>query len=135
MSTPTLSGGTPESGAETDKRRSRRPWLIALFVVLGLAVVYLLLGLFSGRIVAPGTTVAGVDIGGKSASDASTTLEDALADPMTQDIELTAGESTATLKPGDAGIGVDVDLAGVKEFARSVSVTIDGKTIGGSAAI
>lgn len=124
MSTPTLSGGTPESGADTDKRRSRRPWLIALFVVLGLAVVYLLLGLFSGRIVAPGTTVAGVDIGGKSASDASTTLEDALADPMTQDIELTAGESTATLKPADAGIGVDVDATVARVTGFTLNPTI-----------
>jgi L-alanine-DL-glutamate epimerase-like enolase superfamily enzyme len=56
-------------------------------------------------------------------------VRDMVREPILPDSESTVG------LPERPGIGVDVDLAGVKEFARSVSVTIDGKAIGGSAAI
>ncbi|WP_309131680.1 VanW family protein [Brevibacterium sp.] len=87
----------------------RKLWAIILFAALGLGLLYLGLGIFSGRVVAPGTTVAGVDVGGKSAADAESSLETALAEKSQQDIELASGEATATLSPEKAGVGVDVD--------------------------
>ncbi len=91
----------------TDPRR--KLWAIILFVALGLGLLYLAIGLFSGRVVGSGTTVAGVDIGGKSAADAEAALETGLADRADKDIELASGEATATLSPEKAGISVDVD--------------------------
>ncbi len=66
MSTQTLAGA-PDPSAGTSAGRRKRPWIIALLILVGLAVVYLAIGFFSGRVVAPGTTVAGVDIGSQSA--------------------------------------------------------------------
>lgn len=64
-----------------------------------------------------GTTVAGVAVGGLSTQQAVTTLEEGLADRLTADVEVSAGEATGTLDPVAAGLGIDAaatvdDLAG-----------------------
>ncbi len=131
MPTQTLAGGAPDPSAgrpaDTSAGKRRRPWLIALFVLLGLALVYLALGFFSGRIVAPGTTVAGVDIGSKSAADAETTLQDALGDKAKQDIELEAADATATLNPEKSGLRLDVEgtVARVTGFTLNPVILYD----------
>ena len=111
MPTQTLShsspnpGGRPSGATQTPKRR---PWLIAVFIVLVLAVIYLVIGFLSGRVLAPGTTVAGVDIGGKSTTDAEGTLRDELGDKAGETIELQAGKPTANLDPEKAGVSFDI---------------------------
>lgn len=111
MPTQTLSqpspnpGGRPTGSTETSKRR---PWLIAVFIVLVLAAIYLVIGFLSGRVLAPGTTVAGVDIGGKSTTDAEATLREELGSPAGEEIELKAGKPTASLDPQEAGVSFDI---------------------------
>ncbi len=88
----------------------RRRWVLvgvvaAAVVVLGGAYVGAL-WLWSDR-VPPGTTVAGVDIGGRQADDAVAALEDGLGSAATQELAVAVGDSTATLVPGEAGLGFD----------------------------
>lgn len=111
MPTPTLSHSSPNPGgrrAGTTQTPQRRPWLIALFILLGLAVIYLAIGFLSGRVLTPGTTVAGVDIGGQSRTDAEATLRDKFGDSTDEKIKLKAGKPTAKLDPEKAGVGFDI---------------------------
>lgn len=127
MSTQTLAGSAPDPSTDKSAGRGRRPWIIALLVIVGLALVYLAIGLFSGRIVAPGTTVAGVDIGSQSAADAKATLEDALGEKAKQEIELSAKDATATLDPQKSGLAFDVDgtVARVTGFTLNPAILAD----------
>lgn len=127
MSTQTLAGSAPDPSTGKSAGRGKRPWIIALLVIVGLALVYLAIGLFSGRIVAPGTTVAGVDIGSQSAADAKATLEDALGEKATQEIELSAKDATATLDPEKSGLAFDVDgtVARVTGFTLNPAILAD----------
>ena len=111
MPTQTLMGASPNPGgdpAATSEPR-KKPWVILGLIVLGLAVIYLLIGFFSGRVLAPGTSVAGIDIGGKSRTDAESTLRNELSDRTAETIELKAGEPSAKLDPEKAGISFDAD--------------------------
>ncbi|GAA1872977.1 VanW family protein [Brevibacterium marinum] len=99
-------GGDPTGATETPK--TRRPWLIAVLVLMVLAVIYLAVGFLSGRMLSPGTTVAGVDIGGESTSEAKVTLREELGDKAAEKIELRAGKPTAALDPEEAGVGFDI---------------------------
>lgn len=115
MSTPT----------DSDRPATRRPWLIVLLIVLALAVVYLVIGFLSGRILTPGTTVAGVDIGGKSSTDAEATLRSELEPKAKDDIELKAGDPSAKLNPESAGITFDAS----ETVARATGFTLNPVTI------
>ncbi|SMX89163.1 Vancomycin resistance protein YoaR, contains peptidoglycan-binding and VanW domains [Brevibacterium sp. 239c] len=111
MPTQTLShsspnpGGRPQGAAKTPKRR---PWLIAVIIILALAALYLVLGFLTGRVLSPGTTVAGVDIGGQSTTSAEATLRGELGDKAGEEIELKAGKPTAALDPKKAGVSFDM---------------------------
>lgn len=124
MPTQTLShpspnpGGRPQGTAETPKRR---PWLIAGFIVLVLAVLYLVIGFLTGRVLSPGTTVAGVDIGGKSTTSAESTLREELGETAGEKIELKAGKPTAALDPEKAGVGFDIS----ETISRATSFTLN----------
>src|SRR5690606_20461206 len=58
--------------------------------------------------VAASTTVAGIDIGGMSRTDAVEALEDGLPEVMARPLEVKAGEKTGTVDPVAAGLAVDV---------------------------
>ncbi|RBP66282.1 vancomycin resistance protein YoaR [Brevibacterium sanguinis] len=103
---PKLDTSTPDDPTTRDPRR--RQWTIALLVLVGLALAYIAIGFLSGRVVAPGTTVAGVDIGGKGADDAEAALSSELSERAAADIELSSADATATLSPEKAGLGLDV---------------------------
>ncbi|MGO3061980.1 VanW family protein [Brevibacterium aurantiacum] len=124
MPTQTLShpspnpGGRPQGTAETPKRR---PWLIAGFIVLVLAVLYLVIGFLTGRVLSPGTTVAGVDIGGKSTTSAESTLREELGETAGEKIELKAGKPTAALDPEKAGVGFDIS----ETISRATGFTLN----------
>lgn len=112
MPSQTLSSGSPNSGGyrrESDAAPKSRPWVPVLIIVLGLAALYVVIGFLSGRMLAPGTTVAGVDIGGKSRTDAESTLRNELSDRTAETISLQAGEPNAKLDPSKAGIEFDAD--------------------------
>ena len=89
----------------------KRRWPRRLAVVGGIVVVlvggYVAASYALGDKVPRGATVAGVDIGGLSSSDAVTRLDDELGDATTKKIPVVAQEVTASLDPKDAGLTFD----------------------------
>jgi lipoprotein-anchoring transpeptidase ErfK/SrfK len=64
----------------------------------------------SGRadVLAPGVTVAGIDVGGLRAAQAQALLEQRLVEPLRRPLRLTYGRHTFTVDPARAGLQVDV---------------------------
>ena len=101
---------SPLDGFEPEEpRRSRTPkvlmWTgIGLVVLVGLYVA----GQWAVADKVPrGTTVAGVEIGGKSADDATAALEAGFAERLTAPIPVEAGGNAAEIDPERAGLGLD----------------------------
>ncbi|MDN6603528.1 VanW family protein, partial [Brevibacterium sp.] len=111
MPTQTLSHSSPNPGGRPTRPTQapkRRPWLIAVFIVLVLAAIYLVIAFLTGRVLSPGTTVAGIDIGGRSTTEAEMTLREELGDQAAEKIDLKAGKPTAKLDPEKAGVSFDI---------------------------
>ncbi|WP_209373622.1 VanW family protein [Brevibacterium renqingii] len=104
--------------------RTKRIWPLFLIVVIVLAALYIVVGFLSGRVLTPGTTVAGIDIGGKSATAAENTLRNDLHDEANRDIVLQAGEPTAKLDPADAGITFDAEATVDRVTGFSLDPTV-----------
>ncbi|MBD8059715.1 VanW family protein [Cellulomonas sp. JH27-2] len=94
-----------------DADDGKRRWPRRLAVVGGIVVVliggYVAASYALGDKVPRGATVAGVDIGGLSSSDAVTRLDDELGDATSKKIPVVAKEVTASLDPQDAGLTFD----------------------------
>ena len=90
MPTNTMSDGTSNAGGPDPSGSAARKkiWPFILLAVVVLAAIYVVIGFFSGRMLAPGTTVAGIDIGGKSATEAENTLRNDLRDDAEKNIEI-----------------------------------------------
>lgn len=56
-----------------------------------------------------GTTVLGVDLGGRSRADAATALVSGLGERMAVPVTVRVGEQTTTVKPADVGLAIEVD--------------------------
>ena len=128
MPTTTLSDGTSNPGGPdpsgSDARKKTIWPLILLLAVVVLAAIYVVIGFFSGRMLAPGTTVAGIDIGGKSATEAENTLRNDLRDDAEKNIVLKAGEPTAKLNPENAGITFDSEATVERITGFSLDPTV-----------
>ncbi|WP_434595022.1 VanW family protein [Brevibacterium sp. 1718] len=127
MPTNTLSDGTSNAGGPDPSgsaARKKSVWPFILVAVVVLAAIYVVIGFFSGRMLAPGTTVAGIDIGGKSATDAENTLRNDLRDDAEKDIVLKAGEPTAKLDPEKAGITFDAEATVERITGFSLDPTV-----------
>lgn len=127
MPTPTLSSSSPDPGGRrtsTTQTPQRRPWLVVLFILLGLAVIYLAIGFLSGRVLTPGTTVAGVDIGSQSRTEAEGTLRSEFDERTDEKIKLTAGKPSAKLDPEKAGVGFDISATIDKVTGFSLKPTV-----------
>ncbi|WP_432940676.1 VanW family protein [Kribbella sp. CA-253562] len=74
-------------------------------LVVGYGVAFAL----TGDKVPSNTTVLGIDLGGLSEGDAKAKLQAGIKDRLTVPIKLKAGGSTYQVKPGDAGLSLDVD--------------------------
>ena len=94
-----------------DADDGKRRWPRRLAVVGGIVVVlvggYVAASYALGDKVPRGATVAGVDIGGLSSSDAVARLDDELGDATTKKIPVVAQEVTAALDPQEAGLTFD----------------------------
>ncbi|MFF3563537.1 hypothetical protein ACFYXS_26140 [Streptomyces sp. NPDC002574] len=104
---------------------------VAVVVLLGIAYTAGLLMDHSD--VPAGTTVYGVDIGGKSKDEATAALDAQLGPRKDTAITVTVGDQTRKLKPSAAGLVLDTD-ATVRNVARRDynPVTVIGSLLGGT---
>ena len=109
-------GGAPYGGGEfgdgppEPPGKKKRPWLLP--VVAGGAVVGLLLVLAGGTVafageVPRGTTVLGVDIGGRSKGEAAQALKAGLAKRVRAAVAVKVRDADGTVKPADVGLAVN----------------------------
>lgn len=77
---------------------------LALLVAGGWAAAYAV----AGDKVPRGTTVAGVDVGGRTEAEAAQALEDGLAERLDQPITVAAGSATEEITPAEAGLSIDL---------------------------
>jgi vancomycin resistance protein YoaR len=85
---------------------------VVMLMLVGLALlagaVYVAAYLAAGDKVPRGTTVAGVEVGGRSPADAEAALRDGLADRVDRPIEVVDGDGEVVeLVPDDVGLSVD----------------------------
>ncbi|MER7608771.1 VanW family protein [Nocardioides sp. NPDC127503] len=78
---------------------------VAILAFAGWAAAYAV----AGEKISEGTTVAGVDIGGMTAAEATPLLDQKFAPAHSQPINVTAGESTTEVNPADAGLSFDAE--------------------------
>lgn len=94
-----------------DPRREREGGRLVFLVLVGLALLlaggYAAAYLAAGDKVPRGTTVAGVEIGGRKPAAAQAALEAGLADRADAPIGVTVDGSTESVTPGEAGLSVD----------------------------
>ena len=113
-----------EQGRETEGGR------VVLFLLLGLVVLfgggYVAAYVVAGDNVPRGTTIAGVEVGGRSREDAVSALERGLAERSTAPIPVSVDEATAgsvtvgSIDPVAAGLAVD--------YAASVEAAGGGRS-------
>ena len=89
---------------------------VAILAFVGWGTAYAV----AGNKIADGTTVAGVDIGGMTADEATPLLEEKFAPAHSQPINVTAGDSTTEVNPADAGLSFDAE-ATVQKIAAGHS--------------
>ncbi|EGD43321.1 VanW like protein [Nocardioidaceae bacterium Broad-1] len=77
----------------------------AILAFAGWAAAYAV----AGDKISEGTTVAGVDIGGMTAAEATPLLNEKFAAAHSQPIIVTAGESTTEVNPAEAGLSFDAE--------------------------
>ena len=99
----------PQPPQQPPKKRSGllRGGIAAGVVVGALVLVYLGDLLFSSGQVPRGTTVADVEIGGLTKAAAQRKLQDRLGDNLHKPVQLSAGDTTATIDPDEAGLKMD----------------------------
>ncbi|SDK78392.1 Vancomycin resistance protein YoaR, contains peptidoglycan-binding and VanW domains [Nocardioides sp. YR527] len=78
---------------------------VAVLAFVGWAAAYAV----AGEKIPEGTTVAGVDIGGMTAAEATPLLDQKFAPAHSQPINVTAGDSTTEVNPADAGLSFDAE--------------------------
>ncbi|WP_344106348.1 VanW family protein [Myceligenerans crystallogenes] len=100
----------PQGGAGAPKRRAPVKTLLAvgLGVVAVVAAFAILAGVQAGA-VPGGTTVAGIDIGGKSRDEAVAALDEGLAKRSKKSLVLVAGETESKLDPAKSGLAYDAE--------------------------
>ncbi|MEU6138335.1 VanW family protein [Nocardioides sp. NPDC047086] len=78
---------------------------VAILAFAGWAAAYAV----AGEKISEGTTVAGVDIGGMTAAEATPLLEEKFAPAHSQPIHVAAGDSTTEVNPAEAGLSFDAE--------------------------
>lgn len=117
----------------------RRPARLLAWVtggaLVGLGLVYGASYVFANAGLPPGTTVAGVEVGGLSHDEAMTALEQGLADRMSTPLVVGADDKSITKTPAELGLGVDyaasIDHAGSNPGAdpRRIFAVLSGNRV------
>lgn len=108
---PTVHTPEPTEQLEPSATTSRPRWVKAAAVAGGvlaiLAVLYVADLVISSGNVPRGVTVAGVEVGGRSVSDAEAALRAQLGPRVDRPVAVTAGDVNAEIVPSAAGLNVD----------------------------
>ncbi|CAM2997301.1 VanW family protein [Saccharomonospora xinjiangensis] len=111
-----LGGGAPPHGAPGGEgqqaaghQRWRKPGIIAAAVFGFLVLLYGLDLLITSGDIPRGVTVAGVDVGGMSDSEAEDVLREEIEPRLTQPVAYSAGEVSGELNPKESGLTLDWD--------------------------
>ena len=121
----TVSAGAPR----------RRGLLVAGVVAAVVAALYVVLALVSGDGVPRGTTVAGVDVGGQSQTEAAATLDSALAKQMKAPIVATVGDTKVAVVPAAAGLALDAPATVAQVAGRTWNPIALLQRLGGGQAL
>lgn len=109
------------------KNTKKKALIVAAAVVGAFGLLYGLDILVSSGNVPRGVTVAGVDVGGLSHSDAEKKLRDEIGPRLSKPVALKAGDVTAELDPKAAGLELDwnatIDRAGSQPLSPITRVT------------
>ena len=101
----------PVNQQPTVPAREKEGGKVVLLMLAGLVLLagaaYGALYLAAGDKVPRGTTVAGVDIGGRTPADAEAALRTGLGDRVDRPITVAADGERSTIDPGEAGLSVD----------------------------
>ncbi|MGW9480068.1 VanW family protein [Saccharomonospora azurea] len=106
-------GATPPPGPPGDaapapsRPRWRKPGIIAAAVFGFLVLVYGFDLLITSGDIPRGVTVAGVEVGGMSRSEAENTLRDQLEPRLSEPVAYSAGEVSGELNPKESGLALD----------------------------
>jgi len=96
-------------------KRERAGFRAVLFVILGLGLLggaaYAALYYAAGDRIPRGTSIAGVDVGGMTESEAVTALQEGLADSTGDSIPFTVDGAQGSVQPAKAGFSVDYVLS------------------------
>ncbi len=102
---------TPAPAKGPEREGGRLVVLLVVGLVLLLAAGWTAAYLVAGDKVPRGTTIAGVDIGGRDQEAAAEALESGLADRIDAPIAVTIDGETEAILPEDAGLSVDYDAS------------------------
>ncbi|MFI6479605.1 VanW family protein [Nonomuraea sp. NPDC050663] len=104
----------PEAARHEGPRRRRFPFTLMVAVAVLLALVYLVPAILMSGSVLPGTTVAGVDIGGLTVTQAADKIRTELKTTIERPITVDLGGERKTLQPETAGLEFNV-VATIKQ--------------------
>lgn len=117
----------PEAPETPEGRSWRKPAIIAGAVVGALGLLYGIDLLMSSGEVPRGVTVAGVDVGGMSQSEAEKTLRDQIEPRLSKPVKLRAGSVEDQIDPAKSGLTLDwpatLDQAGDQPLNPIVRIT------------
>lgn len=98
---------SPDSVPVREKEGAKVVLLMLLGLVLLAAGAYAAAYFAAGDNVPRGTTISGVEVGGRSVDEAEDALRAGLADRVDRPIEVTVEGTTSTVDPAEAGLSVD----------------------------
>jgi vancomycin resistance protein YoaR len=98
----------PPASAKPEARR-RRPVITVLAVTFLIGLVYLVPAAIMAGKVLPGTSVAGVDLGGLNPREAADRLRERLGGQADADIAVKVGDRRFAVSPAKAGLSFDVE--------------------------
>ena len=112
----------PARAGKPKKEREGGRLVLFVVVLLGLLIAGAYVGAyaFAGDKVPRGTSVAGVEIGGRTSADAERVLEAGLADRVAAPVLVAVGSDSEELSPDDLGLSID--------YAASVREAGGGRT-------
>jgi vancomycin resistance protein YoaR len=106
---PAADEGPPPSEPDGDEPSYQRSRRVILGLVAVVAALYVAGYFLTGARMPANATVGGVDISGKSPSDARAAVDKALTPHVDDEIELSYGKKEFHVKPKDAGLAFDLD--------------------------